>query len=113
MNRKQRLLTIIAAFVAMTAQAIPLSELRAQAQERRNIEAAINSMLPNCTCNEKRQQIVKALRDYIARIKANIDFCKRYAAVAQADEQKGIAKAIAHYEAQIAWAEQAMKEVQQ
>jgi hypothetical protein len=46
-------------------------------------------------------------------MKANIAFCKRYAAVADADEQKGIAKAIADYEAQIAWAEQAMKQVQQ
>jgi hypothetical protein len=107
------MLTITAAFVAMTAQAIPLSELHAQAQKRRNIEAAINSLQPNCSCEAKREQIVADLRNYIARMKANIAFCKRYAAVADADEQKGIAKAIADYEAQIAWAEQAMKQVQQ
>jgi hypothetical protein len=105
-----------ALIVAPVAHAIPLSVLEDQACQRGKLEVALKALpslcqTENALCKEKRQQIAVALRDYIGGIQSDIDFCKRYAQEAGADEQGDIAKAIKEYQGDLHWAQQAQKAV--
>ena len=102
--------------VAPVAHAIPLTVLEDQACQRGKLEVALKALPSLCqtedaSCKEKRQQITAVLRDYIEGIQSDIDFCKRYAQGAGADEQKDIMKAIKEYQADLQWAHQAQKTV--
>jgi hypothetical protein len=113
----QRYLIALAALIIMPiADAIPLSVLEDQACQRGRLDVALKSLPSLCqtkdaSCREKCQQIAVGLREYIAGIQSDIDFCKRYADGASADEQRDIAKAIKEYQADLRWAQQAQKTV--
>lgn len=110
------IIPLAALIVAPIAHAIPLSVLEDQACQRGRLDVALKSLPSLCqtkdaSCREKCQQIAAGLREYIAGIQSDIDFCKRYADGASGDEQRDIAKAIKEYQADLHWAQQAQKTV--
>ena len=114
----QRYLAVAVAWliVAPVAHTIPLSVLEDQACQRGRLDVSLKSLPSLCqtkdaSCREKCQQIAAGLREYIAGIQSDIDFCKRYADGASRDEQRDIAKAIKEYQADLHWAQQAQKTV--
>jgi hypothetical protein len=117
MNAKVFWSTLAAILVAFVkAKGIPLSVLEEQACQRARLEVTL-SVLPSLAATapvdaEWLQVRVVALREYMASIQANIDWCKRYAKGAEADEQKGFADSLKEYEADLAWAQKAMKEIE-
>ena len=110
------IVALAALIVAPIAPAVPLSVLEDQACQRGRLDVAVKALPSLCQtkdapCREKCQQIAAGLREYMAGIQSNIDFCKRYADGASADEQRDIAKAIKEYQADLRWAQQAQKTV--
>jgi hypothetical protein len=59
-NRRIAIIALLCFAIAAPAGAVPKRALRAQSRARRNIEAAIKALPPDCSCNEKREQIVAA-----------------------------------------------------
>jgi len=113
-------LTLITALAALmvgpVARAIPLSVLEDQACQRGRLEVALKALPSLCqtedaSCKAKRKEVAAALSDYIEGIQSDIDFCKRYAKGADADEQRDITKAIKDYQADLHWAQQIQKAV--
>jgi hypothetical protein len=103
------LILIIAITLPVIAQAIPLSVLRAQEQERENIERAMRTADKNCA--ECREQIAAALRHYIAGMQANIDFCARLLRTEPAAYRNVTAEAIWEYQMHREFARAALKQI--
>jgi hypothetical protein len=107
--------TLMAILVVSGAKAIPLSVLEEQACQRARLEVRLNA-LPQIAAiapvdAEWLQMTLDALRQYMAGIQANIDWWKLYAK-GEADKQKELADALKGYEADCAWAQKAMKELE-
>ena len=99
---------VITLLLPVFAQAIPLSVLHAQKQERENIEAALRTVDKNCA--ECREQIVAALHHYVAGMQSNTEFCVRLGEDA-GSELKEISEAIKEYQAHREWARKALRNI--
>jgi hypothetical protein len=91
---------IITLLLPVIAHAIPLSVLQAQEQEREDIILAIRTLDKDCAAC--REQIVVALRHYIAGKQANINFCRRARGLGGDDRDTDLA--IMQYQVSIACA---------